>query len=95
MIGPTHPLRAKYGGKPRDAINRAIRAELIAGDAVLDALGLVHHAHQKLLQRDLPGIAQAAIAADALQGLRELLAAEIGRRYGLSPEDIEHAYRPR
>lgn len=95
MIGPDHPIRRRYGGNPRDAINRAIRAELIAGDAVLDALGLVHHAHQKLLQRDLPGIAQAAIAADALQGLRELLAAEIGRRYGLSPEDIEHAYRPR
>lgn len=95
MIGPDHPLRAKYGGNPRDAINRAIRAELVGGDAVLDALGLVHHAHRKLLDRNLPGIEQAAIAADALQELRDVMAAEIGRRYGLDPDDIAHAYRPR
>lgn len=35
------------------------------------------------------------IAADALQELRDVMATEIAQRYGLSPEDIEHAYRPR
>ncbi len=94
-LGPGHPLRAKYGGNPRDAINRAIRAELVGGDAVLDALGLVHHAHRKLLDRDLPGIAQAAIAADALQELRDLMVEEIARRYDLADEDVEQAYASR
>lgn len=39
---PTKRLRDEYGGNPRSAMNRAIRAECAGGEAALDALEYWH-----------------------------------------------------
>lgn len=77
-------LKLKYGGKNlknREAVNRAIRAELVAGDDVLDALESLHCAHRKLSQRNLPGTNLADDAAETVAELREVMESEIRRRY--------------
>ena len=80
---PIRELRAKYGRnlKGREAVNHAIRAELVAGDECLEALNLANQAARKL--RNLPGTETAEMALTALQQLRDILSEEIAHRYGL------------
>lgn len=75
-------LRDKYGdGKPRQVINRAIRAEMVGGDNLLDAMELVARLADRLKDRDLAGTDEAFEALAALARLRELMADLLMERY--------------
>lgn len=84
-------LREKYGRnlKGKEAVNRAIRTELLAGEAVLSAMPLLHEAARKLnrvADKD-PGGPEAdeahlvQQAFDLLCECRDLMGAEVMRRY--------------
>jgi len=78
------PLAAKYGGpnaKGRELFNRAIRAELVGGDDLLDAMDLVDRLARRLRERDLAGKSEAQQAMDALIRCRQIFADVIGSRY--------------
>lgn len=81
-----HDLRAKYGGKKREAINRAIRAELIAGNEILDAMASLSNAGHKLRTRNLPGASECDQALETLHTARQYLRDEIIHRYDLPPD---------
>jgi hypothetical protein len=78
----TKELREKYEASgTKQAINRAIRAELVGGDLVLDGMTRF---------RDLVRTGGSNEAGEALEVLREIAAqmeAEIRRRYDLPPMD--------
>ena len=83
-------LREKYrktSGSAREAINRAIRAELAGGNEALDALELFHKIVQRTgdLEADgkTPTIAQ--VAHDRLVTIVDAMEAEIRRRYDMPP----------
>lgn len=82
-LTPAETIRAKYGGKTREAINRAIRAELLGGDACLDAMGLAHQLARKLSRDNLPGAADAQTALDALRRVANAMTDEVCQRYRL------------
>lgn len=83
---PIRDLRDRYGeGKAAAVVNRAIRAELIAGDDILDASNLLASARRKLQQRNLPGALVVDAAHAILEGARLALVDEIAERYGLRP----------
>ena len=81
---PIRELREKYGkSKVRQVFNAAIRAELVGGDDLLDAMPLVDRLTIRLKERDLAGQTEAQAALDALRDLREVMAAVIAKRWGL------------
>lgn len=79
-------LRAVYGAslKGRAAVNAAIRAELVGGDDLLDAMERVDRLAARLRERGLAGAAEAQAALDQLRACREVLSEVIAARYGLS-----------
>jgi hypothetical protein len=77
----TKEIREKYGGNNRQATNAAIRAEMVGGDNLLDALELVHRLATRLKERRLAGQDEAFEALDALTRLRELMVELVRRRY--------------
>lgn len=78
-------LREKYGKnlKGRKALNAAVRAELIGGDDVLDALNIVNAAARAMKDRDFDGWQELEQAAQLLIEVADKMRAEIGRRYDL------------
>ncbi len=85
---PLRDLRAKYrktSGSAREAINRAIRAELAGGDEVLDAIELFHKIVSRAGEWEADGrtptIAQ--VAHDRLSMIANAMEAEIRQRYGM------------
>ncbi len=82
---PTRELREKYAaGNQRDAINRAIRAELPGGNAVLDLLELTHHAAQRLGWREPDGSSSLlCVIHERLCAAAAEMENEIRRRYGM------------
>jgi hypothetical protein len=67
-------LKAKYPrGRLSTAINAAVRAELIGGDAVLDACQLLKQAELKFVERQmdeyLPDLRRALAAAEAVKAM--------------------------
>lgn len=79
-------LRDKYGKnlKRRQAVNAAIRGEMVGGDDLLDAMPLVDRLTARLRERDLAGIDEAQAALDHLRTLRDLMASIIAQRYALA-----------
>lgn len=77
-------LKAKYGNnlKDHEAVNRAIRAELIGGDDLLDAMDLVDRLARRLRERELAGAQLAQEALDTLRDLRVVMGDVIAQRYG-------------
>jgi hypothetical protein len=75
----TRELCDKYGGNQKMAINRAIRAEIAHGGAILDAMtayaGLLHRCGGRINEEVYNAL---ATAADAME-------AEIRRRYEMPP----------
>ena len=68
-------LRAKYRkSKTRDAVNAAIRAELVGGDDTLDALFLVDKVANRLKDKGLAGQREARAALSAIHALRDVMA---------------------
>ena len=79
-------LKNKYGGKnlkDREAFNRAIRAELVGGDDLLDAMELVDRIARRLGERNLAGSQVAQDALDSLRDLRQVMSDVIAKRYGM------------
>ena len=81
-------LRQKYektSGSAREAINRAIRAELAGGVETLNSLELFHRIVCRVgeleADRRTPTIAQ--VAHDRLSMIANAMEAEIRRRYGM------------
>lgn len=75
-------IKEKYGkNDQRQATNAAIRAELVGGDDLLDALPLVHRLAVRLKERELAGQEEAWEALDALTRLRDLQVDIIMQRY--------------
>lgn len=81
-------IRQKYGKnlKARQAVNAAIRGEIVGGDDLLDALPLVDRLTQRLRDRELAGVDEAQAALDHLRTLREIMAGIIAERYDLRGE---------
>jgi hypothetical protein len=81
-------LRARYGktsGSAREAVNRAIRAELPGGAETLDALELFHKIVQRVGDTE-PGSGRptvAQVAHDRLSTIADAMEEEIRRRYGM------------
>lgn len=71
-------IKARYGGNSKQALNRAIRAELVGGEDVLDALGLLSRAVLRLEEHGLPA-AKARQAEAALVAVRDEMADQILR----------------
>lgn len=71
----------RYGGNRRDAVNRAIRAELVGGDDCLDALNLVDRLARRLTDRGLAGGDEAQEALDSLRSVRAIMERIIHDRY--------------
>lgn len=84
----TRDLSAKYGrGNSRALVNRAIRAELVGGDLVLDSLNALDQLRQKWLDRGwVGGAAEIDTALAAVHTLYARMRGEIRRRYGMPPE---------
>jgi hypothetical protein len=85
---PLRELRRKYGktsGSAREAINRAIRAELAGGNEALDGLELFHKIVLRLGEFEADGRTPtlAQVAHDRLAGIANALEAEIRRRYAM------------
>lgn len=78
-------IREKYGRnlKARQAVNAAIRAELVGGDDCLDAIASLHRLATRLRQRGLDGADDAEAALDSCREVAEAMSNEIARRYGL------------
>lgn len=74
-------LKKKYGGNSKQAVNAGIRAEIVGGDDLLDALELVNRLAKRLRQRNLAGQYEAQVALNALRRLRDLQAELLLRRY--------------
>lgn len=64
-----------------EAVRRAIRAELVGGEDLLEAMQLVHRLRTRLQGKQLDGIHEAKAAETALAELRNIFAGEILRRY--------------
>lgn len=76
-------LRQKYGkGRGPQLLNRVIRAELIGGPQVLDALESLNAAQHALGKRGM-GHDEVSRALTAATAARDALAEEICRRYGI------------
>lgn len=72
----------KYGGRKLHAtINRAIRAEIIGGNACLDALGNLDILIKKILKYGRPGLQKARQAANLVTDIRNEMEDEIRRKY--------------
>lgn len=86
---PIRDLREKYGRnlKTRQAVNRAIAAELVAGEDVLNALTLLSRAEIRLGEHRLP-TDRAHAAVNATLALRDELGDEIARRYGMATKEV-------
>lgn len=68
-------LRKLYGKtNSRDAVNAAIRAELVGGDDLLDALPLVHRLAKRTRERGLAGEDLAQRALTSLTEMRDVMA---------------------
>jgi hypothetical protein len=67
--------------KTRTAINVAIRASVVGGDDVLDALELTDRLARRLGERKLAGHALAQQAHTALQELRDVMAQVVFEKY--------------
>lgn len=85
---PLRELREKYNkssGSAREAINRAIRAELAGGNEVLDAIELFHKIVSRLGEFEADGKTPtvAQVAHDRLSSIAKAMEAEIRRRYGM------------
>jgi hypothetical protein len=87
---PLRELRARYGktsGSAREAVNRAIRAELPGGAETLDAIELFYKIVQRLggyeADGHTPTVAQ--VARDRLAAIAIAMEVEIRRRYGMPP----------
>lgn len=80
-------LAAKYGTSKnlRSLVNAAIRAELLAGSEVIEALTTANELD--LATRGIEGIDRHLIGSllARLRAARELMAGEIARRYDLPP----------
>lgn len=74
-------LTAKYGGNIAQAISRAVRAELLAGPEVLDALDA---AHKSAVATRSP---HAEAALDLLRQAAQIMRAEIRSRYDMPPAE--------
>lgn len=80
-------IREKYGGKLHQAINRAIRAEMVGGDDLLDALERVDRLTRRLKDFGHPGVTEATAALEQLRALKELMSALVRARYDREPLD--------
>ena len=82
-------LKAKYGSSAtrRVLVNRAIRAELPGGAAVLDAMQAAHGLNEALLKRyrDSSQCQQSQQVLDLLRTAANAMSDEIATRYGLEP----------
>lgn len=79
---PIKDLCEKYRSrKPRHAVNRAIREELVGGNEVLDALFLVHGLADALQDAGNPIADKAVEAENLLIAARDAMGDEIARRY--------------
>lgn len=78
-------FRERYGRskKNRQRYNAAIRAEMVGGDDLLDAMELVNRLMTRLRERGLAGIEEAQQALDALDDLRELQCDLIRDKHGI------------
>ena len=76
-------IKAVYGRSlsSRSAVNAAIRAEMVGGDDLLDALERVDRLVQRLRDRQLAGVDEAQAAMDRLQSLRDIMANIVIERY--------------
>lgn len=80
---PIRDLREKYGsGKARELVNRAIRAEIPGGAAVLDRLARWRHGLRELVEAGEATPHEEADYRAAVEE-RDRMADEIARRYGL------------
>jgi hypothetical protein len=85
MQMPIRELKEKYG-RSRGAINRAIRAEIPAGNEVLDSLELFHKIAERYpLSDNSREYELAQLALDRLREIANEMEAEIRRRYGMPP----------
>ncbi len=73
-------LKKRYGGNSKQAVGAAIRAEMVGGDDLLDALPLIHRLVTRLRDRDLAGVDSAQAALDQLVELRELMGSIVLQR---------------
>lgn len=87
----TRELRETYGkksGSAREAINRAIRAELPGGNEALDALTLFHEMKHRLdatgENRQAADICQ--VAMERVAGIAAAMEREIRKRYGMKSD---------
>lgn len=74
-------IQNKYGGNGEQALRRAIRAELVCGNEVLDTLERVHYIHDQLTHRGLAGQTESREALDAMTRLRDLMRELVKARY--------------
>lgn len=81
-------IRDRYGRnlKGRQAVNAAIRAELVGGDDCLDAMASLHRLATRLRQRGLDRADEAQAALDACRRVADAMSDEIARRYDLGPK---------
>jgi hypothetical protein len=77
-------LKEKYGrSNAREALNAAVRAELIGGNEVLDALANLDQLHAKCKSYGLPQLHDASTALQAARRIADSMRDEIARRYDL------------
>ncbi len=89
---PEKELRAKYGGKLPKAINRAIRAEIPAGNTALDTLtNLAGPAMQSGWTTPNGSPTPEAVAYfKHKRGVVDKLEMQIRKKYGIQVEDMEY-----
>lgn len=80
----------KRGGPAREAINRAIRAELVGGNEALDALTKLHEMQHAIIRRGMPQreIDICQVAMERIAGIVAAMESEIRRRYQLGGKDV-------
>jgi hypothetical protein len=86
-----YDLKQKYNGKTNSAFNAAVRAELIGGAELLDAIHAVHALHAELAQTSSRHAERADYTLQLLRRAQRKMRDEIARRYEIGNQDDEIA----
>lgn len=92
---PVEELKSKYGGKTKEAVNRAIRAECAGGDEAIDAMSLAKQICDRHGWADPDGTPSVhAVLYERLMWVVDAMEDDVRERWGLPErEDREDLRR--